>query len=199
MQQPCVPCTKSEVDLESAPPLQITTDDYLVCTGPKSGPESSGSLEFLIHASSDDYLDLSHCYLYLKCLVLKADGSHIETLKTDTSQGADTSLGPVNLLFHSLFRQVATSGETYSYRAYLTMLLSYERDAKEIWLRHLEGCQMDKDGKYDAQENISPISRREMIANSRPFDFKGRLHSDMLLQERLVPNNVNVRLVLLCG
>ena len=33
--------------------------------------------------------------------------------------------------------------------------------------------------------------------NSQAFDFKGRLHSDMLLQERLLPNNMNVQLVLL--
>ena len=60
-QQPCVPCTKSELDLESVPPLQIgVVDDYLVRTGPKSGPESGGPLEFLIPASGDDYLNLSH-------------------------------------------------------------------------------------------------------------------------------------------
>ena len=35
-----------------------------------------------------------------------------------------------------------------------------------------------------------------MITNSRLIDFKGWLHSDMLLQEQLVPNNVNVRWVL---
>ena len=41
-----------------------------------------------------------------------------------------------------------------------------------------------------------PDHSRVMIANSRLFDFKGWLHSDMLLQEWLVPN-VNVWLVLL--
>ena len=148
-QQPCVPCTKSELDLESVPPIQIgVVDDYLVRTGPKLGPESGGPLEFLIPASGDDYLDLFHCYLYLQCRVLKDDGTAIESLKTDATHSEDSSVGPVNLLFHSLFRQlylvmnhalVATSGDTYPYRAYLTMLLSCGRDAKETWLRHLEG------------------------------------------------------------
>ena len=191
-----------ELDLESVPPLQIgVIDDYLVCTGPKSGPESGGHLEFLIPASGDDYLDLSHCYLYLKCPVLKDDGTAIESLKANNTCGEDASLAPVNLLFHSLFRQldlvmndalVATSGYTYPYRAYLMTLLSYGRDAKETWLNHLEGWCTDETGKCDTQDNTGLLR----ILNSKSFDFKGRLHLDMLLQERLLPNNVNVRLVL---
>ena len=201
-----MPCTKSELDLESVPPLRIgVVDDYLVRTGPKSGPESGGPLEFLIPASRDDYLELSHCYLYLKCWVLKDDGTAIESLKTDNTHGEEASVAPMDLLFHSLCRQldlmmnyalVATNGDTYPYRAYLTMLLIYGRDAKETWLNHLEEWCTDEDGKCDAQDNTGLLNRWNMIPNSQPFDFKGRLHSDMLLQEPLLPNNVNVQLVL---
>ena len=106
-QQPCVPCIKCELDLESVLPLQISVvDDYLVRTSPKSGPESGGPLEFLILTSGDDYLNLSHCYLYLKCRVLKDDGMHIETLKANATHSEDTSMGPLNLLFYSIFRQM---------------------------------------------------------------------------------------------
>ena len=55
---------------------------------------------------------------------------------------------------------------------------------------------MDEDGKYDAQENAGLINRRNKILNSQSFDFKGRLHSDMLLQDQLLPDNLNVWLVL---
>ena len=146
--------------------------------------------------------------LYLKCWVLKADALPIKTLKSYASRGEDASMAPVKLLFHSLFRQmdlvmndalVATSGETYLYRACLMLLLSYGCDTKETWLKCLEGWQRDADGMYDAQENLGLISRWKIIANSRLFDFKGRLHSDMLLQERLMPNNLNVCLMLSCS
>ena len=40
------------------------------------------------------------------------------------------------------------------------------------------------------------LNRWNRILNSQTFNFKGRLHSDMLLQERLLPNNMNVWLVL---
>ena len=133
---------------EQTGPGEHAINDYLVHTGPKSGPENGWPLEFLIPASSDDYLDLSYCYLYLKCWVLEADGLHIKTLKADASQGMNSSMGAVNLLLHLLFRQVdlvmndalmAKSGDTYPYRAYLTKLLSCGDNAKETWLRCLEG------------------------------------------------------------
>ena len=88
---------------------------------------------------------------------------------------------------------VATNGDIYHYRSYLTMLLSYGCNAKETWLKHLEGWGTDEDGKYDAQETL--VSS----AGSHLFDVKGRLYSDMLLQEQLVPNKMNVWLVLSCS
>ena len=206
-QPPCTPCTKSELDLESVPPLQVgVVDDYLVRTGPKSSPTAGAALEFHLPASGDDYVDLSHCYLYLQCRVVRTDGTPIRTSpETDGTPGEDASVGPVNQLFHSLFRQVdlvmndvlvSTSGDTYPYRAYLTTLLSYGAGAKAGWLRRLEGWTADEAGKYDHRDNTGLKKRRETIADGRRFDLKGRLHVDMLLQERLLPNNVDVRLSL---
>ena len=206
-QQPCVPCTKSELDLESVPPLQIgIVNDYLVSTGPKLDPESGGPLEFFFRTSGDDYLDISHCYLYLKCPVINDDGMAIELLKADNTHSENASMAPVNLRFHSLFRQldlrqlnyalVATSGDTYPYRAYLVKLLSYGRDAKETWFNHLESWCTDKDFNCDAQDNTCLLNPWNTILYSQPFDFKGHLHSNTILQERLLPNNVNVLLVL---
>ena len=91
---------------------------------------------------------------------------------------------------------VATSGDTYPYRAYLKTLLSYGHDAKATRLNRLEGWCTDEHGKCDAQDNTGLLNHWNKIVNNQPFDLKGRLHSDMLLQERLLPYNVNVWLVL---
>ena len=207
----CEPCTKSELDLETIPPIQVgIIDDYIVSTGPKSALSGSGPLEFELTASGDDYLDLSQCYLSLKCKVTNGDGSNIRTKVTSTdgtttSAGDQASIGPVNLVLHSLFRQVdvtfndtlvSTSGDTYPYRAYITTLLSYGNDVKKTWLKRLEGWGCDQPGKYDAVENTGLAERTKIIANSRSFDLKGRLHVDMMMQERLVPNNVTVKVTL---
>ena len=206
IQTPCTPCTRSE-DLDSVPPLQVgILEDYLVRTGPKSSPDSGRPLEFHIPANGDDYLDLSQCYMYLKCHVLRGEGTPIETTKGDPeTPGSQAKVGPVNLLFHSLFRQVdltmndilvSTSGGAYPYRAYITTMLSYGKSAKESWLRYLEGWQTDEAGSYDEEDNDGLAQRICMVKNGRSFELKGRLHIDMLMQERLIPNNVNVRVTL---
>ena len=114
----------------------------------------------LVLASSINYLDLRQCSLYLKCCVLR------------------------NMLFHSLFRHVdlercpgANQWDTYSYRAYLTMLLSYRHEAQESWLAHLKGWTADK---YDSWDNEGLAQPWAMNANAHAFDLKGCLHSDML-------------------
>ena len=104
------------------------------------GPWSSRSFPVVMI-----YQDLSHCYHYLKCQVLKANGLPIKSAKFT---GWEATFGPMNLLFHSLFRQVdlvmnnilvATNGDTYLYGAYLTMLAGYGCQAKKTWLKHPEG------------------------------------------------------------
>lgn len=206
-----MPCTKSELDLESVPPIQVgITEDYIVSTGPKSSIESGGPIEFELSASGDDYLDLSQCYLSLKCRVMNPNGNRLQTEVTSNddvvSDGSQVSVGPVNLLLHSMFRQVdltindvlvSSSGDTYPYRAYLTTLMSYGEAAKGSWLARLEGWGSDEAGKYDVADNAGLKLRTDTVKNSRYFDLKGRLHIDLLMQERLVPNNCNVKITLI--
>ena len=130
----------------------------------------------LVLASSINYMYLRQCYLYLNCWVLWI------------------------LLFHFLFSHVdlercpgANQRDTYPYRAYLTILLSYRHEAQESWLAHLKGWAADK---YDIWDNEGLAQPWAMNANARAFDLKGCLHSDKLLQERLVSNSGDVRLVL---
>ena len=125
----------------------------LFCTGPKSALYGNNPLEFEISASGDDYIDLSQCYLSLKCKVKNSDGTDLRTQTSDAdgnvTAGNQASVGPVNLFLHSLFRQVdvsfndtlvSTSGDCYAYRAYITDLLSYGTDVKKyIWHKTARG------------------------------------------------------------
>ena len=80
----CEPCSESELDLESLPPVQVgIIDDYVVCTGPKSALSGNDPLELEISASGDDYINLSQCYLSLKCKVKNSDGTDLRTQTTD--------------------------------------------------------------------------------------------------------------------
>ena len=105
------------------------------------------------------------------------------------SDGDQATVGPVNLLLHSLFRQVdvtfndtlvSSSRDTYPYRALITTLLSYGDATKKSWLKRLEGWEMDEPTKYDLAANSGLKNRTKPVANSKTFDRKGRLHVDMM-------------------
>ena len=204
---PCHPCSTTELDLENVPPTQVAiTDDYVVSTGPKSALDSQGPLEFEFASSGDDYLDLGECYLKIKFKIRNQDGSKLTYYAADNeTHGAQMPCQPVNLMLHSMFKQVdvimnetrvSSSNDTYAYRAYLTTLLSYSHDAKLTWLQALEGWWWDDAGEYDLASNNAAYGKVDKFKGGRSCELKGRLHVDMCHQGRLIPNNVSVRIVL---
>ena len=96
-------CNKSELNLFSVPPTQVTVekskfiDYYLVSTL----SEDSTPIEFLIPGNGEDYLvDPSRIQLYIKAKIRAADGDDIVE---------DAQVGPDNLFLQSLFSQVNVS------------------------------------------------------------------------------------------
>ena len=111
-------CNKSELDLITVPPTQVTVaksvfvDYYLVS---KLG-EDSGPIEFYVPGNDEDYLDPSRMQLYVKAKTKTAGGDNI---------GGTAAVGPRNLFLQSLFSRVnvslndkliTPSSSTYPYR-----------------------------------------------------------------------------------
>ena len=129
-------CEKSEVDLFSVPPTQLSLEkgrwiDYR----PLSSVENPDSaITFLI---AGEYLDLSKTILYVEGKIMNKD------YKSPLSGGGQTNVAPVNNFLHSLFRQVDVylNGKqvtpamgTYAYRSYIETLLNYDVSAKKSQL-----------------------------------------------------------------
>lgn len=200
----CMACTKSELDFESMPGVQVAiADEYTLTTGPKAALNSHAPLEFEFEASGDDYLDLSQCYLKLGLIIKKEDNTNLNHQNADGTEGPDKNIGPCNLPLHSLFSQVemvmndnlvSSSNNTYPYRAYISSILSYGKNVKDTWIETTEGLRQDVPGKSDTAENTALTKFNvEKWKNSRVLELKGRLHLDMCLQERLIPNGMSVR------
>ena len=200
----CTPCTKSELDLQSMPGVQVAiAEEYTVSTGPKASLDSNGPLEFEVEASGEDYTDLSESYLKLGIMIRKPDGSVLEHEAADGTDGADINIGPSNLPLHSIFTQVEmvmndtlvqSSNNSYPYRAYFSTKLSYGKDVKDTWLAETEGLRKDDPGKSDTDENTALRKfNKAKWKNSRILELKGRPHLDMCHQGRLIPNGVSVR------
>jgi len=192
-------CVKSELDIFSVPPTQTSIDSSCVTEYyPVAAIQDGGPIEFTVPGSSDDYLDLANTYLHLSVKILKNDGTRI---------GDDAKVGPVNLLLHTLFSQVdvslgdklvSNSSATYPYRAYFETLLNYGKAAKEAQLT-AAGWYKDTSGAMDNLDmatNTGLFNRVRIASRSKTIDLVGRLHCDVFFQEKLMLNNVGIRVKL---
>ena len=196
-------CTKSELDLFFVPPTQTSMElgswvEYHPLTAVRDG----GPIEFEISGTGEDYIDFANTVLYVRARITAMDGTNL----TD-----DAAFGPVNLFLHSLFSQVdislngtliTPSTNTYPYRAMLETLLSYGEDSKKSQLTSALFYK-DRAGKMDnvtiaaANRNEGLFQRRAIAAQSREFDMMGRLHADIVFQDRYMLNEVGVKIKLI--
>ena len=127
-------CTKSELDLFSVPPTQVSLEKGLwIDHQPVSSVSNGGPITFL-SPGTEDYVDLAKTILVVRAKVTKADGADLDP---------GEKVGIVNNFLHSLFKQVdvflkekqvTQATGTYAYRAYLETLLNYGPAAKESQL-----------------------------------------------------------------
>ena len=214
-QLPFTPYGKSELELSSVPLTQVTIlEGYVMTTGPKPFLDGGGPLEFEITASGEDYLDLSRCYLKIKFKVINEDGTTVESwvhnadgasCKYNMEHKSQFNMVPVNLMLHSMFRQVdfslndtfvTSSNDRYPYRAYKTTMLSYGEGAKKAFLEYLKYFYWDDHGEYDASTNLAIFRKNLRTGNSKATELMGRLHVDLCMQERLIPNNITAKFTL---
>ena len=129
-------CEKSEVDLFSIPPTQLSLEKgRWIEYRPLSSVQNNDSAITFVIAGTDEYLDLSKTILVVEGKVVPGTGGDLST--------GQASIAPVNNFLHSLFRQVDVyfNGKqvtpamgTYAYRSYLETLLNYDVSAKESQL-----------------------------------------------------------------
>ena len=127
-------CAKTELDLFSVPPTQVSLEKGLwIDHQPVSSVSDRGPITFLC-LGTEDYVDLSKTILVVRAKVTKAN-------RNDPDQ--NEKVGIVNNFLHSLFKQVdvflkekqvTQATGTYAYRAYLETLLNYSPAAKESQL-----------------------------------------------------------------
>ena len=126
-------CEKSEVDLFSVPPTQLSLEkgrwiDYR----PLSTVENNDSRITFMIAGTDEYIDLSKTILVVEGKV-----------NISSSTAGQANVAPINNFLHSLIKQVdvylngkqATPAMgTYAYRSYIETLLNYDVSAKNSQL-----------------------------------------------------------------
>ena len=198
MQNGSCECSKSELDMHSVPPTMTTMQDsQWMNYHPIASLDSyQAPIEFVVPSHTEYYTDLSQSYLYLKCRILKPDGSNVDSGK---------KVSPVNNFFHSMFssidlyvnnKLVTSNMDTYPYRAYLENLFSYGSDVKDNQLKAGEFWYEDEPDKFDDLTHANVKARAKPVAESKSLELQGRLHLDLVLQEKYLPNGLEFRLKL---
>ena len=94
----------------------------------------------------------------------------------------------------------------YPYRSYLETLLSFNEGAKKNTLNSILWAKdklpdnnfldVEKQNGKELGWNSNPgaNARFQETKYSRPFEMMGRLHADLLFQERLLPGNCDLKL-----
>ena len=127
-------CTKTELDLFSVPPTQVSLEKGLWTDHQPVSSVSVGGPVIFLSPGTEDYVDLAKTILVVHAKVTKANGDGLD---------AGKKVGIVNNFPHSLLKQVdmflkekqvTQATGTYAYRAYLETLLNYGPAAKESQL-----------------------------------------------------------------
>ena len=158
-------CEKSEVDLFSIPPTQLSLEKgRWIEYRPLSSVQNNDSAITFVVAGTDEYLDLSKTILVVEGKVVPGTGGDLST--------GQASIAPVNNFLHSLFRQVDVyfNGKqvtpamgTYAYRSYLETLLNYDVSAKQsqlssaMYYKDTAG-QMDEAGSLPSSMTIKNVT-----------------------------------------
>ena len=194
-------CTKTELDLFSVPPTQVSLEKgHWIDHQPVSSVSENGPITFLA-PGTEDYVDMSKTILVARAKVTKADGGDIDD---------DTKVGPVNNFLHSLFKQVdvflkgklvTQATGTYPYRAYLGTLLNYGPSAKQsqltaaLFYKDTAG-QMDNADPTHASPNRGLKTRNKFIMGSKIVDMAGPIFCDVFFGERYLLSYVDLKVVM---
>ena len=194
-------CALSMFDLFSINPTQTSAEGGAwVEYNPISSLSDGVPIEFVISGSGQDYMDLANSYIFAKVQVVRGDNAPIDN--TD-------HVAPVNLFLHSLFSEVdiklndtlvSSTNNTYAYRAYLETLLTYGKEAKEsqlttaLYYKDVAGSMEDDNPHDNGQHNHGMKHRHAFIEDGRAVDMMGRLHSDLFFQDRLMLNDMTLRI-----
>ena len=138
-------------------------------------------------------LDLKNSFIRVKAKIVNAVGELLDVT---------AEVAPVNFWLHALFSQidmtlkdtlVTTSNNTYPYKAYIETLLSFGTESKQsqltasMWYKDTNNFSLD-------QHNKGYTKRKELARENHLIDMMGKLHLDLMFQDRYILNHTPIKL-----
>ena len=96
--------------------------------------------------------------------------------------------------FYLKNKLVTSNTDTYPYRAYIENLFSYGEDIKLNQLKAGERWDEDEALKFGNFDSDPVKDRVKLTAESKAVEIMGRLHRDLAMQEKYLPNGRELKL-----
>jgi hypothetical protein len=177
---------KSELRLfdETLPQLVVESAAFVDVSPQTVLTDSNSKIDFTIHGTETEYLDLNDTLMYIRYQVKAAEGNKAL---------ADTSVvTPVNYLMNAIFSDVTLTlndtiieggNQMYSYKSTIETIFGFNREAKKVKLRAMG---------YDDDE----ANRKKWITKSQVAELAGSLRLDFFNQPRYLLPGVTVKVSL---
>lgn len=206
----CV-CIKSELDLFSVPSTQLSIlETSYKKYYPISSLHTNAPIEFLIGPTDNDYLDLQHSFLQLKCRITDGAGAGLPPPADNEHPAPDKSfVFPINYFVATQFKNVeiilgnttiSPADTLYSYRAFIETLLSYgdvKEEFLELGLFNKDTNSPDLHDKTISEEGCVNEGAYERFLRTRysaSFELIGRIHNELFTQSKLLLNKTDLRI-----
>jgi hypothetical protein len=189
--------TKSELDLLTIPPTQVSiVDNGSAQYFPISSTENQQVIDFHI-PGNENFIDPSKIYLYLQIDIKKNGGTNI----SETDEAI-----PVNGLLHSMFSDVivqigdkiiTSTDQEYPYKAYFSRLFMENSHAIESYLNMEMFYNEPKFEKLTTEILQNEKIKQKRKRCSKNIEMVGRLCIGLFDQDRFLPNDLDLRIKLI--
>lgn len=169
----------------------------------------TGVLEFVVEGNKDHFIIPSKTYLKLELeLSGSAEQAQGSTTKPKTVADGTAQACVINNIFHSVFESVEVHvnnvpttkpDRNHAYSAYLQTLCNYGEDQMKSYFA-LSGWSKDTAGSmddYTGTANKGLKTRRKFFREgSGKVELIGKIHSPLFFQEKVLPTQTSLRVIL---
>jgi len=191
----------AELSIFTVPPNQVAVEKiyFSECRPLSSFNTEDTPVEISIPGQGNEYIDLRRSRLYMKCKIVKADGTNLAVKE---------NVAPINLPLQTMWSQIDTymngklvslNTNYYPWKAYLKLILSTGEDASDSQLQSqlfYEDEGNFDDPKITAGTNAGLLNRYVFTKESKVFDMEGPLYEDVFAIDKYLVNGIDIHLKL---